>query len=72
MLEMISLIIVLVQFYYKFIASFQDIINKLMDIGHPVVRLENGASAVTAIAKTSSGMFEAMPDFRRPGNSSGY
>jgi len=42
-----------------------------MDIGHKVVRLDNGASAVTAIAKTSSGMFEAMPDFRRPGNSSG-
>ncbi|CAI6343242.1 unnamed protein product [Macrosiphum euphorbiae] len=58
-----------VQYEY---GTTKDIVNKLMDIGHPVIRLENGASAVTAIAKTSSGMFEAMPDFRRPGNSSGY
>lgn len=36
-------------------------------------RLENNiGSAATAIAKSPSGMIEAMPDFRRPGNSSGY
>jgi len=29
-------------------------------------------SAATAIAKSSSGMIETMPDWRRPGNSSGY
>ncbi|XP_027844972.1 scoloptoxin SSD14-like isoform X3 [Aphis gossypii] len=58
-----------VQYEY---GTTKDVVQKLMDIGHPVVRLEYGASAVTAIAKTSSGMLEVMPDFRRPGNSSGY
>ncbi|XP_026813149.1 glutathione hydrolase 1 proenzyme-like isoform X1 [Rhopalosiphum maidis] len=57
-----------VQYEY---GTTKDIVQKLRDIGHSVVRLENGVSAVTAIAKTSSGMFEAMADFRRPGNSSG-
>jgi len=38
-----------------------------------VIRLSTtGTSAATAIAKSASGMVEAMPDYRRPGNSSGY
>jgi len=32
----------------------------------------SGGSAASAIARTPSGMIEAMPDFRRKGNSSGY
>jgi len=55
---------------------FQDVVQKLKDIGHTVVRLKDnggsGGSAASAIAKSSSGMIEAMPDFRRRGNSSGY
>ncbi|XP_025200750.1 glutathione hydrolase 1 proenzyme-like isoform X3 [Melanaphis sacchari] len=58
-----------VQYEY---GTTKDVVQKLVDVGHNVVRLKNGASAVTAIAKISSGMFEAMPDFRRPGNSSGF
>jgi len=51
----------------------QDVIQTLKDIGHPVTRLpNNGFSASSAIAKTISGMIEVMPDFRRPGNYSGY
>lgn len=45
----------------------------LKDIGHPVSRLENSiGSAVTAISRVKFGVLDAMPDFRRPGNSSGY
>jgi len=49
------------------------VVQTLKDIGHPVRRLKNTiGSAATAIAKSPSGMIETMPDFRRPGNSSGY
>lgn len=55
---------------------FQDVVQKLIDIGHPVMRLKDnggsGGSAASAIARTPSGMIEVMPDFRRKGNSSGY
>ncbi|KAE9545643.1 hypothetical protein AGLY_001186 [Aphis glycines] len=51
----------------------KDVIQTLKDIGHPVTRLPNNRfSASTAIAKTISGMIEVMPDYRRPGNCSGY
>jgi len=51
----------------------QDVVQKLKDIGHSVKRMKKSiGSAVTAIAKSPSGMIETMPDFRRPGNSSGY
>jgi len=51
-------------------------VQKLKDIGHKVIRLRDnggsGGSAASAIARSPSGMIEAMPDFRRKGNSSGY
>jgi len=48
-------------------------VQKLKDIGHTVIRLSGlGGSAVSAISRSPSGMIEAMPDFRRKGNSSGY
>ncbi|KAE9539702.1 hypothetical protein AGLY_004954 [Aphis glycines] len=51
----------------------KSVVQILEDIGHPVSRLKNTiGSAATAIAKSSSGMIETMPDWRRPGNSSGY
>jgi len=54
----------------------QDVVQKLKDIGHTVIRLRDnggsGGSAASAIARSPSGMIEAMPDFRRKGNSSGY
>lgn len=57
--------------FYYFI--FQDVVQQLRDIGHKVKRMENSVgSAATAISKSPSGMIETMPDFRRPGNSSGY
>ncbi|XP_025191906.1 glutathione hydrolase 1 proenzyme-like [Melanaphis sacchari] len=59
-----------VQYEY---GTTRNVIQKLKDIGHTVIRLPNiRYSAATAIAKSISGMIEAMPDFRRPGNSSGY
>lgn len=52
---------------------FKDVVQKLKDIGHPMVRLKNIAvAAASGIAISSSGMIEAMPDFRRLGNTSGY
>ncbi|VVC34640.1 Hypothetical protein CINCED_3A006787 [Cinara cedri] len=58
-----------VQYEY---GTTKDVVQKLKEIGHPMVRLKRGGtSQVSAIAKTSSRMIEAMPDFRRPGNSSG-
>ncbi|XP_060862916.1 scoloptoxin SSD14-like [Metopolophium dirhodum] len=60
------------QVQYEY-GTTRDVIQTLKDIGHPVIRLSStGTSAATAIAKSASGMIEAMPDFRRPGNSSGY
>ncbi|XP_060862732.1 glutathione hydrolase 1 proenzyme-like isoform X3 [Metopolophium dirhodum] len=50
----------------------KDVVQKLKDIGHPVMRINNVVSAATAIEKSASGMIVAMPDFRRPGNSWGY
>lgn len=51
-------------------------VQKLRDIGHHVVRLKDngnsGGSASSAIYKSPEGIIEAMPDFRRHGNSSGY
>ncbi|XP_022182527.1 gamma-glutamyltranspeptidase 1-like isoform X2 [Myzus persicae] len=59
-----------VQYEY---GTTKSVVQKLKDIGHPVTRLQNTiGSAATAIAKSPSGMIETMPDFRRPGNSSGY
>ncbi|KAL4132607.1 hypothetical protein QTP88_009731 [Uroleucon formosanum] len=59
-----------VQYEY---GTIKSVVQKLKDIGHPVSRLKNTiGSAATAIAKSPSGMIETMPDFRRPGNSSGY
>ncbi|XP_022163024.1 gamma-glutamyltranspeptidase 1-like [Myzus persicae] len=60
------------QVQYEY-GTTRDVIQTLKDIGHPVIRLTTTASsAATAIAKSASGMIEAMPDYRRPGNSSGY
>ncbi|XP_027844957.2 scoloptoxin SSD14-like isoform X2 [Aphis gossypii] len=59
-----------VQYEY---GTTKSVVQTLKDIGHPVSRLKNTiGSAATAIAKSSSGMIETMPDWRRPGNSSGY
>ncbi|XP_025200825.1 glutathione hydrolase 1 proenzyme-like isoform X1 [Melanaphis sacchari] len=59
-----------VQYEY---GTTKAVVQTLKDIGHPVKRLKNTiGSAATAIAKSPSGMIETMPDFRRPGNSSGY
>ncbi|KAE9545004.1 hypothetical protein AGLY_000547 [Aphis glycines] len=59
-----------VQYEY---GTTKSVVQALKDIGHPVSRLKNTiGSAATAIAKSSSGMIETMPDWRRPGNSSGY
>ncbi|XP_025416058.1 glutathione hydrolase 1 proenzyme-like isoform X2 [Sipha flava] len=53
-----------------------DVVQKLKNIGHRVVRLKDngnsGGSASSAIYKSPEGIIEAMPDFRRHGNSSGY
>ncbi|VVC34645.1 Hypothetical protein CINCED_3A012630 [Cinara cedri] len=60
------------QVQYEY-GTTRDVVQMLRDIGHPVSRLKNTiGSAVTAISRAKSGMIEAMPDFRRPGNSSGY
>ncbi|XP_060841452.1 scoloptoxin SSD14-like [Rhopalosiphum padi] len=60
------------QIQYEY-GTTRDVIQKLKDIGHLVTRLPNtGFSAATAISKSIFGTIEAMPDFRRPGNSSGY
>ncbi|CAH1711156.1 unnamed protein product [Aphis gossypii] len=57
--------------YYEY-GTTKDVVQKLRNIGHPVLRLNNVVSAATAIGKSASGMIVAMPDFRRPGNSCGY
>lgn len=63
------------QVQYEY-GTTKDVVQKLKDIGHLVMRLKDnggsGGSAASAIARTPSGMIEAMPDFRRKGNSSGY
>ncbi|XP_026810361.1 glutathione hydrolase 1 proenzyme-like isoform X2 [Rhopalosiphum maidis] len=63
------------QVQYEY-GTTKDVVQKLKDIGHTVMRLKDnggsGGSAASAIARTSSGMIEVMPDFRRKGNSSGY
>lgn len=48
-------------------------VQRLKDIGHPVTRLEhNQCAQASAMAISFSGLIEAMSDFRRPGNTSGY
>ncbi|XP_025415855.1 glutathione hydrolase 1 proenzyme-like isoform X2 [Sipha flava] len=65
-----QLVPMIVQYEY---GTTKDVVQKLKSIGHPVERLKNTiGSAATAIGKSLSGTIEAMPDFRRPGNSSGY
>ncbi|XP_001947868.2 scoloptoxin SSD14 [Acyrthosiphon pisum] len=63
------------QVQYEY-GTTRDVVQKLKDIGHTVIRLKDnggsGGSAASAIARSPSGMIEAMPDFRRKGNSSGY
>lgn len=53
---------------------FKAVIQTLKDIGHTANRLKplGPGSATTGIARTPSGMLEAIADFRRTGNSSGY
>lgn len=51
--------------------AVKDVLQKLKDIGHPMTLLKKGGSAASAIAKTSSGMLEAMPDYRRQGTTFG-
>ncbi|KAL4132604.1 hypothetical protein QTP88_009728 [Uroleucon formosanum] len=51
----------------------RKVVQKLKDIGHPVTRISyTQGSAASAISRSSTGMIEAMSDFRRPGNTSGY
>lgn len=53
--------------------DFQNVVQKLKDIGHPVTRINfTQGSAASAISRSATGMIEAMSDFRRPGNTSGY
>ncbi|XP_060842149.1 scoloptoxin SSD14-like [Rhopalosiphum padi] len=51
----------------------KNVVQKLKEIGHPVTRMHYiQGSAASAISISPSGMIEAMTDFRRPGNTSGY
>ncbi|XP_025200868.1 glutathione hydrolase 1 proenzyme-like [Melanaphis sacchari] len=51
----------------------KNVVQKLKDIGHPVRRMDyTRGSAASAISKSPTGTIEAMSDFRRPGNTSGY
>ncbi|XP_022163029.1 gamma-glutamyltranspeptidase 1-like [Myzus persicae] len=51
----------------------KSVLQKLKDIGHPVSLVNyTKCSAASAISKSATGMIEAMSDFRRPGNTSGY
>jgi len=51
----------------------KNVVQKLKEIGHPVTRMHYiQGSAASAISISPSGMIEAMSDFRRPGNTSGY
>ncbi|KAL5244956.1 hypothetical protein ACI65C_012366 [Semiaphis heraclei] len=59
-----------IQYEYR---TTKNVVQKLKDIGHPVIRMDYIlGSAASAISKSPTGMIEAMSDFRRPGNTSGY